>query len=156
MSRPARPIAERFWAKVDKSGECWEWTAAKTELGYPRIDNSYAHRVSWELANGPIPPKGEIDHVCHNPGCVKPAHLRLATRKQNIENHAGPKKNCKSGVRGVSLHKQTGKWRPRVLHDGVVYNLGLYFDLKEAEAVVIAKRNELHSFNNADRVDGAA
>jgi hypothetical protein len=156
MSRPARPVEERFWAKVDKSGDCWEWTAGKTKLGYARIDNIYAHRLSWEMANGPIPDKGEIDHICHNPCCVNPDHLRLATRKQNIENHSGPKKNCKSGVRGVYLHKQTGKWRPLVRHDGVIYYLGLYHDLAEAEAVVIAKRNELHSFNNADRLGGAA
>lgn len=156
MSRPARPIQELFWPKVDKSGECWEWTAAKTKQGYPRILNSYGHRVSWELANGPIPAKGEIDHTCHNPGCVNPEHLRLATRKQNVENHSGPKKNCKSGVRGVSLHKQTGKWRPRVRHAGVVYYLGLFSDLRDAEAAVIAKRNELHSYNDLDHKGGAA
>lgn len=145
--------AERFESYIDKSGDCWEWTGAKTTMGYPRFGRSdYGHRISWEMANGrTIPPKGEIDHICHNPGCVNPTHLRLATRKQNIEHHSGPKKNCKSGVRGVQLHKASGKWRPRVLHEGVIYNLGLYTDLAEAERVVIAKRNELHSRNDADR-----
>lgn len=148
---------EQFWSKVNRTGGCWEWTGAKSRNGYPRLGRSgYGHRISWELANGAIPPKGEIDHICHNRGCVNPAHLRLATRKQNMENHAGPKKNCKSGVRGVHLHKQSGKWRALVRHDGVIYRLGLFSDLKEAERVVVAKRNELHTFNNADRNGEAA
>lgn len=153
MSRPKRPVSERFWMKVDKSAACWLWTASKTLHGYPRIDNTYAHRVSWEMAHGSIPAGMQVDHICHTRECVRPDHLRLATQKQNIENHAGPKKNCKSGVRGVYLHKQTGKWRPSVRHAGVVYRLGLFTDLAEAEAAVVAKRRELHSFNDRDRTE---
>lgn len=144
---------EQFWSKVVRSEGCWEWVGAKARNGYPRLGRSgYGHRISWELANGAIPPNGEIDHICHNRGCVNPEHLRLATRKQNMENHAGPKKNCKSGVRGVYLHPGTGKWRARVCDNRVVYDLGLFADLAEAERAVVAKRNDLHSFNDADRV----
>jgi|DEB0MinimDraft_6_1074348.scaffolds.fasta_scaffold11468_4 hypothetical protein len=25
---------DRFWEKVDRSGECWEWTAYCNEWGY--------------------------------------------------------------------------------------------------------------------------
>jgi hypothetical protein len=149
-------IAERFASYIDKSGDCWEWTGAKTPLGYPRFGGSaYAHRLSWEMENGAIPLKGEIDHICHNPGCVRPSHLRLATRKQNIENHSGPKKNCKSGVRGVCFDKKTQKWAASVRHDGVIYRLGYYVDLDEAAVAVVAKRNELHSYNDADRTQAA-
>jgi hypothetical protein len=143
---------------VDKSGDCWEWTGAKTTLGYPRFGGSeYGHRFSWALVNGTIPPKGEIDHRCHNPGCVRPQHLRLATRKQNIENHSGPKKNSKSGVRGVfATNSSISPWTARVRHDGKVHFLGAFKNIRDAEAVVIAKRNQLHAYNDRDRRAGGA
>lgn len=36
MNRISSETADRFWALVDRSGECWEWLASKT-LGYGRF-----------------------------------------------------------------------------------------------------------------------
>ena len=57
-------LAERFWSKVEKTPGCWLWTASRGNHGYGQIGVSYpdrkkwkivpAHRVSWELINGPI------------------------------------------------------------------------------------------------------
>lgn len=44
-----------------------------------------AHRVSWALHNGPIPPGIQILHKCDNPPCVRPTHLKLGTGKDNIQ-----------------------------------------------------------------------
>lgn len=147
------PRTERFESFIDKSGSCWQWTGALSDGGYARFGSAeYGHRVSWELANGQAIPLGmQIDHTCHNRGCVKPGHLRLATGKQNAEHHSGPNKNSKSGVRGVYLHKRSGKWYAQVRHSGIRYSLPPYDDLAEAESAVIAKRNELHAFNDRDR-----
>lgn len=45
----------------------------------------YAHRLSWELANGrPVPRGMEVMHACDNKRCVRPEHLVVGTRSRNI------------------------------------------------------------------------
>ena len=84
---------DRFWKKVDTSGDCWEWTAAKDPAGYGRFaingENGRAHRISWELSVGPIPTKMCICHACDNPGCVNPDHLFLGTYSDNMKDMWG-------------------------------------------------------------------
>lgn len=146
---------ERFWFKVDKSGECWIWTGARNIHGYGHleVDGRFikAHRFSWGLANGPIPDGLEIDHMCHTPACVNPAHLQLATRKLNVENLSGPKSNSRSGVRGVHLDRRRGKYCVRVTNNGSTHWGGYFVDISDAEAAAIALRNALFTNNLIDR-----
>lgn len=88
-TRPAVPLAERFWPKVRRGDGCWEWTACKTMHGYGRISvfrrgPQKAHRVAWELTHGPIPAGKHVLHSCDNPACVRPDHLRLGTHLDNM------------------------------------------------------------------------
>lgn len=84
----ARPVAARFWEKVDLSGECWLWTGGVDAEGYGRFQiarvSRLAHRVSWELAKGPIPDGMAVLHKCDRPACVAPHHLFLGTQIDNI------------------------------------------------------------------------
>lgn len=149
-----RPAHERFWSKVDKSGTCWTWQATKTKGDYGTFQwngrQGLVHRFSYEQAYGPIPEGMYIDHACHTPACVNPAHLRTVTNKQNIENLLGAYRTSATGVRGVR-RAWAGKWRGTVTHNGVRVNVGSYSTIEEAEAAVIAKRNELFTHNDADR-----
>lgn len=79
---------DRFWSKVDKSGDCWEWTASRINTGYGRFVLSgkiqMAHRVSYELMVGPIPKGKCVLHHCDNPPCVRPDHLWVGSRSDNM------------------------------------------------------------------------
>lgn len=155
MTRRGLPLYERFWPKVDKSGECWIWTGALANNAYGEIKahgkKLRAHRVSYEFAYGPIPQGLVVDHKCHVPKCVRPEHLQAVTNKQNVENFSGPYPSSKSGIRGVSWSKKSDKWVVYVRHNGHNYNVGYFKDIEEAKAAAIAKRNELHTNNLEDR-----
>lgn len=138
-------LEQRFWSKVDKSGECWQWTGAINQGGYGHFGIGRkvkrSHRVSYWLSHGPIPEGMRIDHTCHNRGCVNPAHLRLATVKQNAENM--PDARSSTGVRGVTFYDQS--WRVQVKHHGKNHYGGLFSSLAEAEAAAIAPEQTIHA-----------
>lgn len=77
----------RLEAKTRKVGECSEWTGSLTRGGYGQIRISgrlqYVHRVSYEAANGEVPPGLFLDHLCRNRRCVNPAHLEPVTCLEN-------------------------------------------------------------------------
>jgi hypothetical protein len=89
-----RIIIDRFWARVEKKGadECWPWTGGGLPAGYGVLviptgkrggKKLYAHRVSFEIANGGIDPDLLVCHSCDNPPCCNPKHLWQGTDLDN-------------------------------------------------------------------------
>lgn len=147
--------AERFWSRVNTSGEHWLWTGASNEHGYGHLQIAgqwkKAHRYAWELTNGPISAGLEIDHMCHTPACVRPDHLQLVDRKRNNENMSGPRIDSRSGIRGVGWDSRRGRYYVRVTHHSRAHWGGYFYDISEAETAAIALRNELFTNNLTDR-----
>jgi len=91
----------------------------------------YLHRYVFSLSN-PSCDSRIIDHINGNPLDNRLSNLRAASQSQNMCNRPAPKSN-KSGYKGVSFHKQSGKWRATIKQNCRQFSLGLY-DRKEDAA----------------------
>lgn len=107
---PGDPV-ERFWARVEKTEDCWIWRGTVRPDGFgsfgytdnKRAYNSLAHRFSYALHFTPPPARTVVYQECENKLCVRPEHLLLpnydkrwsvlmakrATRKKENEKAAG-------------------------------------------------------------------
>jgi len=89
MPKPRKTLSEFFWARVNKSDGCWEWTGRKMYFGYGSIrlyrnaPQISSHRASWQIHFGEIPEGLCVLHRCDNPSCVRPDHLFLGTIQDN-------------------------------------------------------------------------
>ena len=110
--RARRPVAERFWEKVDKNGPvpphrpelgpCWVWTAAVQSDGRGKffLDGRLrrAHVAAYILTTGHEPPAHApyILHACDGGeiGCVRPSHLFAGTQLDNMQDMTLKGRGC--------------------------------------------------------------
>lgn len=100
-------LAERYWTYTKKGRGCWEWVGYRDPNGYGRLNVDgipvLAHRVAWEVLNGPITADQHVLHRCDNPCCVRPEHLFLGDQIANNADKMA-KKRHRYGVSRGSAH----------------------------------------------------
>lgn len=137
---------DRFWAKVEKTDDCWLWVGYKNKAGYGRIRYEgrlrVAHEVSWILAGNKVLPEKVLDHFkCYNPACVRPSHLEQVTPTQNKQNRKGARRDSGTGVRGVYPVTNSNTFQAGCTANGVTHYGGTFATVEEASA----KAEELRS-----------
>jgi len=108
-ARPGATPAERLQlhSTRDERTGCLLWTG-KTyrDLPYGRLGidrrQHVAHRVAWEIANGPVPAGQIVRHRCDNPQCIEPAHLELGTQADNMQDMISRRRFDRTGERNNS------------------------------------------------------
>lgn len=136
-----RPVAERFWEKVDKHGPvpdyrpdlgpCWLWTSPPQGDDYGRFRSDRgdvgAHVWAWKQEHGPVPDGLELDHLCRVRRCVRHSHLEPVTPAENkrrarlanpeaVPGWGGPIQQCSKGhsmADAYVVNYRSGKQRRR-------------------------------------------
>ena len=84
------PLAARMqnYEPVPESG-CWLWMGTVSSRGYGQVwvngMHRPAHRISWELVNGPMPAHLDACHTCDVECCINPAHIWPGTPSENAK-----------------------------------------------------------------------
>lgn len=110
-------LGERIAAYVDvdpKTGcHVWRGGIGPTGYGVTSVERNpkMAHRVAWELANGPIPEGKLVLHQCDNRRCCNPEHLKLGTAKDNARERVERKRTKGCHERDLERNPQ---WRCEV------------------------------------------
>ena len=99
-----------------------------------------AHRLAWFYVYGAWP-ENQLDHEKHARDDNRIRKLSEATHQENQKNRS-LNKNNKSGICGVSWHKQTKKWRASISVDKNVINLGFFVDKFEAICSRLSANNK--------------
>lgn len=92
----------------------------------------YLHRYITQC-----PSDMAVDHINHDGSINTDDNLRIVTKGENMQNRRGAAaSNKRSGIRGVGLHKESGKWTASVIVNRKSISLGYYSDKHEAERAV--------------------
>lgn len=99
--------SQRFWAKVDRGGECWLWLAGRDIHGYGKFQadgkSVGAHRFAYIETHGQPLAGLVLDHLCRVRHCVNPEHLEPVTEQTNILRGLAP-----TAINAVKTHCDHG------------------------------------------------
>jgi hypothetical protein len=108
-THPVSP-QQRFWSKVDKSGDCWLWTGCTFVRGDGVFrmggKNYHAARLAYEWTYGPIPAGMLVCHRCDTPACCRPDHLFLGKPADNSRDMVEKGRQAQGERHGRHLHPE--------------------------------------------------
>ena len=127
-------MAVKWFAIHSAHGNCY-YAARRVSIGHRKQVAILMHdQILGKDGKGGT----EADHIdAHNTLDNRRENLRPATRSQQCGDR---QKRCTntSGYKGVSFHRQSGKWRAAIRAHGVHHSLGLHFTREAAHAAYCA------------------
>ncbi|ECE6399599.1 hypothetical protein FNJ07_09500 [Salmonella enterica subsp. salamae] len=125
-----------------RAGDC-AGSLKKSGYWVVNVDGKFlmVHRIVFAIHHGFLP--RQVDHKDRHRANNNIANLRPVSSSQNRWNSSVRSDNT-SGIKGVSLHKQSGKWRAQIYKNGKAIHLGTFSTMIEAESVIVKARQDLH------------
>lgn len=123
----------RFWSNVAIAPGCWLWKG-RTQKGYGYFEvrgrAMRAHRFSYELHFGDVPPGLGVLHTCDTPGCVRPDHLYAGTQLDNARDRdtrgrGAPPPLSRLGLTRADVQRARAMWRAGHLARDVAKHFGV-------------------------------
>ena len=131
------------WTKTAKAGRV---AGTSHNEGYWHVTirqrQFLAHRLAWLYVYG-VWPTNDVDHMNGKRNDNRIANLREATRSENLRN-TGKRQSNKSGFKGVSFCRETGRWSAIISVDYKSIRLGRFATPEEAHAAYVAAAERLH------------
>lgn len=117
----------------------------RRKLGFSinrKLYSCLSSHIVWFLNTGEWPER--IDHIDRDPSNDRMNNLRIASHIENMTNKSKQIGSYTSRFKGVSFHRQSGKWRARVGARGKQIDLGLFSSQEEAAAAYNVAAAPLH------------
>jgi hypothetical protein len=142
----------QFWKKVQKTDTCWIWIGAIASGRYGMYNGIGAHKFAYQVTTGTTVPDGfVVMHICDNPICVNPSHLKIGTSKDNSidmrdkgrntvflgEEHGGSKLTEEEVLYIRANYVKGNRWKP-----GNSEELAIKFGIHRSHVYAVANNKQ--------------